>query len=167
MKARTLIAAAAVALGAAALPSTGDASAEGRERATRERTHQFLRAFERRDLAAVTSMLRADATLVHPITFSGGQEPEARFVGREQVLGYFRGAFALMGRVDFRSERVSVADRGRTSFVQTLGDFTTADGRPYRNVYLFRLDWRSGRIASGEEYYNPVTFSQTFGPPLG
>jgi hypothetical protein len=44
------------------------------------------------------------------------------------------------------------------------GDFTT-DGRPYRNVYVFRIDWRGDRIAHVEEYGNPVTFSATFSRP--
>jgi ketosteroid isomerase-like protein len=143
------------------------ASFDRAERATAERTERFIRAFERRDVRTLTPMIDPRATLVHPITFSGEQQPEARFVGREQVLGYFRGAFALMSRIDFVRERISVVAGGRTSFVQADGNFTTADGRPYNNVYLLRFAWRDGRIVYGEEYYNPVTFSETFGRPLG
>jgi hypothetical protein len=29
------------------------------------------------------------------------------------------------------------------------------------------LTWRGDSIVSAEEYYNPVTFSKTFGRPLG
>jgi ketosteroid isomerase-like protein len=72
-----------------------------------------------------------------------------------------------MGRIRFADQRVSVVADGRTSFVQANGDFTTADGRPYNNVYVFRLDWRDGRVVSGEEYFNPVTFSNTFDTPRG
>ena len=166
VKLRTLAALTAL---IAAVPATAAARVprDQAERATAERTQRFLRAFERRDLRAVAALVDARATLVHPITFSGEQAPEARFVGRDQVLGYFRAAFELMGRIDFVRERMSVVAGGRTSFVQADGNFTTADGRPYRNVYLLRFDWRDGRIVSGEEYYNPVTFSETFGRPLG
>jgi ketosteroid isomerase-like protein len=82
-------------------------------------------------------------------------------------MGYFGTVFAGMGRIEFTDVRVSVAAGGRTSFVQADGDFTTADGRPYRNVYVLRFDWRGGRIVGGEEYSNPVTFSESFGRPLG
>jgi ketosteroid isomerase-like protein len=157
-----------VAAGAAALPPADASAAKKRAAKTTElHTERFLRAFERRDLGTVRSMLDARVSLVHPITFSGAQEPEARFEGKDAVLGYFRTVFAGMGRIRFTGERISVTAAGRTSFVQANGDFTTADGRPYRNVYLFRFDWRDGRIVGGEEYYNPVTFSETFGRPLG
>jgi ketosteroid isomerase-like protein len=46
--------------------------------------------------------------------------------------------------------------------VQSNGDFVTADGRPHRNVYVFRFDWRDGKIASWEEYANPITIIRTF-----
>jgi len=172
------LAALAVAVGAtAALSSVSSGAASSprqsdqqrAERATAQRTQQFLQAFERRDLPALSSMLDPGVTLVHPISFSGSQDPDpdGRFVGKEQVLGYFGQAYELMARIDFVDDRVSVVGGGRTSFVQANGNFTTADGRPYRNVYLFRIDWRGGRIVSGEEYYNPVTFSETFGKPLG
>jgi ketosteroid isomerase-like protein len=165
---------AAIVGGLAALSTTSTgASASPRqaqkdaERRTEQRTERFLRAFERRDLRAVASMLDPKVRLVHPITFSGAQEPEAVFEGKSSVVGYFRGVFAGMGRIAFSDERVSVVAGGRASFVQANGDFTTADGRPYDNVYAFRFDWRDGRIVRGEEYFNPVTFSRTFGRPLG
>lgn len=51
--------------------------------------------------------------------------------------------------------------------MHAYGDFTTADGRSYANVYGFRFHWRRARIVHGEEYFNPVTFSEAFGVPLG
>jgi ketosteroid isomerase-like protein len=169
MKLRTL---AAIAIAGAATPTlAGPAAAslasDSAERRAAQHTERFLRACERRDVTTVAALLHPRVTLIHPITFSGALQPEARFTGKPQVLGYLRTVFQVMDRIQFTDERVSVARRGRTTFAQANGNFTTADGRPYRNVYLFRFDWRNGRIVGGEEYYNPVTFSQTFGTPLG
>lgn len=119
---------------------------------TEQQSRQFVEAAEQRDLETLSTMLVPDATLVQPFSFSGAQEPGAVFEGRDEVLGYLRQAFALMGRIHFVDERITVAADGETSFVQANGDFTTADGRPYRNVYVFRIDWRGDRIAHVEEY---------------
>ncbi|WP_460523375.1 nuclear transport factor 2 family protein [Flindersiella endophytica] len=51
-------------------------------------------------------------------------------------------------------------DGSASTFVQTNGDFQTRDGRPYRNVYVFRFDWRGGRMKAWEEYANPVTIQR-------
>jgi hypothetical protein len=49
------------------------------------------------------------------------------------------------------------------SFVEADGDFTAADGRPYPNVYVFRLEWTpDGRILRADDYYNPVTVCKNF-----
>jgi ketosteroid isomerase-like protein len=130
---------------------------------TYRRTQDYLHAVEREDLAAVADLQSPQVTLTHPITFSGNQQPDAVFVGSEQVLGYLRGLFGLMSRIHFTDVRVGVVAGGRQSFVETLGDFVTADGRPYRNVYVLRFDWGAdGRIVRAAEYYNPITFCQTF-----
>ncbi|MEU6643135.1 nuclear transport factor 2 family protein [Saccharomonospora sp. NPDC046836] len=140
------------------------ASAGPKQRAE-ESTRAFLAALERKDVAAVNATIDKDATLTIPLSFSGAQQPEAHFVGKEQVAGYIGQVFATMETIRFTDVRVSVTDRGRTAFVQANGDFTTADGRSYRNVYVFRHDWKNGRIVRTEEYGNPVTFCKTFGGP--
>ena len=136
---------------------------DGSDWRTEQRTRAFLRAFEGEDLRAVAAMLSPEVTLTMPITFSGAQEPDTVFVGREQVLGYFESVFATMRRIDFVDVRVSIVTGGRTSFVEAKGDLSSVDGRPYRNVYVFRFDWLpDGRIAGGAEYANPITYCQTF-----
>lgn len=130
-------------------------------------TLAFLDALQAKDFPAVAAALTEDTALTVALSFSGAPEPAGRFTGKEQVLGYLTQVFTTMGTIRFTDVRVSVADAGRTTFVQANGDFTTADGRPYRNVYVFRYDWRDGLIARTEEYGNPVTFSRTFGSPEG
>lgn len=46
------------------------------------------------------------------------------------------------------------------------GDFVTATGRPHRNVYVFRFDWRGGQLVAGVEYLNPMTICWSFDLPL-
>lgn len=136
------------------------------ERETRRRTQQFLDGIEQKDPEAVAATLHPQITLTHPLSLSGNRNDAARWHGTDQVLGYFRGAFTMMDRVRFTNRRVSVAAGGETSFVQADGDLTTADGRPYQNVYIFRIDWHGGRAIAVEEYANPLTFCQTFNNPL-
>jgi ketosteroid isomerase-like protein len=78
------------------------------------------------------------------------------------MVGYFRAIHQVMPVTTMVDLRISVIAGGRSSFVQFDGDFTTADGRPYRNVYIWRVDWKHGHMTTIEEYANPVTFCRTF-----
>ncbi|MEX5632485.1 nuclear transport factor 2 family protein [Parafrankia sp. FMc2] len=152
---------------AASAGSADDSGTGARERRTAAATRGFLDAFERRDLDTITNLLTDQVTLVQPMSFTGAPEPAIRFSGRDEVIGYFRQVFAAMGRISFVDERITVGAGGDTVFVQANGDFTGADGGPYRNVYLFRFDWRDGRLVSGEEYANPIIFARRFNFPIG
>lgn len=132
-----------------------DADHRGAEHRTEARTRALLAALEREDLPAVDAMIDPQVALTIPLSFSGAQEPAGVFDGKQQVLGYARGVFSNMGTIDFTDVRISVTDAGKTSFVQANGNFVTADGRPYRNVYVYRFDWNDGRIVRVEEYANP------------
>lgn len=136
------------------------------ELATERRTRHFLDMFERRDVDAVSAMLHPDVTLVHPLALSGDRADAARFTGRAEVLGYFADVFGNMRHIRFTDQRVTVAAGGGEAFVQADGDLTLGDGRPYQNVYVFRFEWRDGRIIAADEYANPLTFCQTIGSPL-
>lgn len=128
-----------------------------------KQTQALLMALESKDLDTIDAMLDRQATLTLPLSFSGAQEPAIHFVGKDQVLGYIKSVFGGMGTIRFADVRLSVTADSSATFVQANGNFTTADGRPYRNVYIFRYDWAKDRLASIEEYGNPVTFTATFG----
>jgi ketosteroid isomerase-like protein len=136
------------------------------ERETRRRTQHLLDCIEHKDTEAVAATLHPEVMLAHPLSLSGNRNEAARWQGKDHVLGYFDGAFTMMGRIRFINRRVSIADGGAPAFVQADGDITTADGRPYQNRYIFRIEWRGGRAIAIEEYANPVTFCQTFNNPL-
>lgn len=134
---------------------------------TEGNTRAFLDAVCHKDMATVTDMLDDRITVTVSLSFDGSQRPAGRFVGKDAVLGYFRGVFTRMAVIEFTDVRVSVTGDGATSFVQADGDFTAADGRPYRNVYVNRHDWHGDRVVNLEEYANPITFTNTFGDPTG
>ena len=160
---KTIAVSLAAAVTGGLLFTTGQSEASGPEQHTEKRTLAFIRALEREDLAAVARFQHPEIVLTHPITFSGNQEPDIVFTGHEETLGYFRGMFADMAEIDFDDTRVSVTEGGTASFVQTTGDFTAADGRPYRNVYLSRLEWTpDGRLKNIDDYYNPITVCKNF-----
>ncbi|AZM47489.1 hypothetical protein DMB38_18330 [Streptomyces sp. WAC 06738] len=167
MRARTIwLPAAGVAalIAAAAVTVTGTANA-GPATGTKGQTYEFIRALERKDLETVSELTHREATLTLPLSLTGKREDAARFTGKEQVLGYVQGVFTTMGEIDFTGVRVSTTTDGTTSFVQAAGNFTTADGRPYENDYIFRYDWKNGRLVHIEEYGNPVTFCNVIGSP--
>jgi ketosteroid isomerase-like protein len=124
-------------------------------------TNHFLDLLEAGDQAGVASLLDDDIVWSAPMTI-GGDEADQPARGREAFGSRLGSISELMRSASFTSRRITVSADQATTFVQTRGDFVTADGRPYRNVYVFRFDWRDGRIASWEEYANPVTILRTF-----
>ena len=139
---------------------------QGRDhRSAAKLTHRLLDALENKDLTAVKRLMADTVTLTLPMALSGDREAAAHFVGKDQVLGYLGQLFTGMSVVAFNQVRVTVSEDGQTTFVQANGDFVTADGRRYENVYVIRYDWRNGRVQHAEEYANPVTFCQTLGHP--
>lgn len=125
-----------------------------------ERTRRFFSALAERDFDTLAELFDPDVRVVNLMTLDGSQDPGPGHRGRDAAVAYFRQVDELMPHRERRDVRVTAA--GDTVFVQFNGDFRTADGRPYRNVYLFRFDWRDGLLTSLEEYGNPITFINTF-----
>jgi ketosteroid isomerase-like protein len=125
-------------------------------------TNRFLNLLEAGDRAAVADML--DEHIVWSALMSAGGPQEESEPARG--LAEFGSRLAAIGRLiksaRFVDRRITASADEPTTFVQTNGDFVTADGRPYRNVYVFRFDWRDGKIATWEEYANPITIIRTF-----
>jgi ketosteroid isomerase-like protein len=133
---------------------------------TLERTNRFLDAMEAADVGVLAAMLHEDVTWSGPMSADGGQDVEVvhgldAFGARLMEIG------GLMQSAKFADRRITVSTDGTTSFVQSNGDFVTADGRPYRNVYVFRFDWVEDKIVAWEEYANPVIVVRTFPEQYG
>ena len=126
-----------------------------------DQTSRFLDLLEAGDRTGVAGMLDDHIVWSAPMSFGGAGDGEAarglRAFGSR--LGSISG---LMRSARFIDRRITASADGATTFVQTRGDFVTADGRPYQNVYVFRFDWRDGKIVSWEEYATPMTIIRTF-----
>jgi ketosteroid isomerase-like protein len=126
-----------------------------------DQTNRFLNLLEAGDRAGVADML--DDHIVWSARMSAGPaDDNAPARGREEFGSRLGAIGRLVKSARFVDRRITASADEPTTFVQANGDFVTADGRPYRNVYVFRFDWRDGKIASWEEYANPITIIRTF-----
>ena len=125
-------------------------------------TERFLDLLESGDGKGLIGMLDSEVTWTAPMTATGDPDDAERMEGRDAFLGHMRTLGALIAAARFVDRRVSTTADGGTTFVQTRGDFRTKSGEPYRNTYVFRFDWRAGRILAWEEYANPVTVLRAF-----
>jgi len=126
-----------------------------------DQTNHFLNLLEAGDRVGMAEMLDEQVVWRTPMSSGGTEdgEPARGLTAFGSRLGSISG---LMRSARFIDRRITASADEATTFVQTNGDFVTADGHPYRNVYVFRFDWRDGKITSWEEYANPITIIQTF-----
>lgn len=127
-----------------------------------DQTNRFLDVLESADRPAMAEMLDDKIVWSTPMSFSGNGEDGEPASGREAFESRLGSISSLMRSARFADRRITVSADGATSFVQTRGEFVTADDRPYRNVYVFRFDWQDDKIVSWEEYANPITILRTF-----
>jgi ketosteroid isomerase-like protein len=126
-----------------------------------DQTNRFLDILEAADQAGMTAILDDQVVWSTPMSSGDAGEGEpAR--GREAFASRLGSISGLMRSARFTDRRITASADNTTTFVQTKGDFVTADGRPYQNVYVFRFDWRDDKIVSWEEYANPITIIQAF-----
>ena len=123
-----------------------------------DQTNRFLDLLEAGDQAGLAEIL--DDQVVWSTPMSSGDGEPAR--GRKAFASRLGSIGGLMRSARFTDRRITASADETTTFVQAKGDFVTADGRPYQNVYVFRFDWRDGKVASWEEYANPITIIRTF-----
>jgi len=126
-----------------------------------DQTNRFLDLLETGDRAGIAEMLDDQIAWSTPMSSDGAEDGETArglqaFAARLGAIG------SLMRSARFTDRRITASADETTTFVQARGDFVTADGRPYRNVYVFRFDWHNARIVSWEEYANPITIIRTF-----
>lgn len=126
-----------------------------------DETNRFLNLLEAGNQAGLADILDDQVVWSTPMSF-GGAEDGGRAHGRDAFGSRLASIGGLMRSAKFIDRRITASADKATTFVQTRGDFVTADGRPYQNVYVFRFDWRDGKIVSWEEYANPITILQAF-----
>lgn len=131
-----------------------------------DQTNRFLDLLEAGDRAGMAEILDEQVVWSAPMS-SGGAEDGEPARGRKAFGSRLGSISGLMRSARFIDRRITASANQTTTFVQAKGDFVTAAGRPYRNVYVFRFDWRDDKIVSWEEYANPITIIQAFPDQYG
>lgn len=134
------------------------------------RVEQLLQTVERKDSVALAGFFVDDVSLTLPLSADGSVNPRAVFTGKPAVLGYFRNIFNNFSQVRFANSRIYGTTDGTTVFAEGQGDFVgTArlNNVPYRNVYVFKFEFRNGQVMRVSEYVSPILASLVFGLPLG
>jgi ketosteroid isomerase-like protein len=120
---------------------------------------RFFDAVAKEDEAAVRALILPDARVRAMFNPNGDTGPDAIRVF--PMTAYFEVITRNYDNIVFRDPVYSVADDGRTVWVEARGDrVVTATGQPYRNGYLFRLKLQDGRIAALDEWVNTVTLTR-------
>jgi len=131
-----------------------------------DQTNRFLDLLEAGNQAGMADML--DDQVVWSAPMSAGPTEDSEPARGREAFGSRLGSISeLMRSARFTDRRITASADTATTFVQARGDFVTVDGRPYQNVYVFRFDWREGKIVSWEEYANPITILRTFPQQYG
>jgi dTDP-glucose pyrophosphorylase/ketosteroid isomerase-like protein len=99
----------------------------------REQSLAYARAFDRKDLAAISEMLVTDFTL---------EDPAGRFDGREKVLAYIQGIFDSHPDLAFEVLKVHVSEADTTILEFRL----RLNGKVLLGTDV--MEWRAGKIAA-------------------
>ena len=129
----------------------------------------FFRAIALADMAALAAAITEDIIYEMPFSESGSTEAGAyrRFVGQDEVLAFWRMTSAAgLSVAPAEDVELSVLADGSRLFIEQRGNMTTADGKSYRNRYVFRFDVRAGLVCHVREYINPIISAYAFARPI-
>jgi ketosteroid isomerase-like protein len=129
---------------------------------------RFVAANQAKDKAAMMSMLADDIDHEIPFNESGRTEEGGfrRHRGKAEMSAFLDVTVATIDTLHFVDPVFSPTADGRAVFVETYGDCRMADGKTYKNRYVFRYDVENGKITRLREYYNPITSGVAFGRPI-
>ena len=131
-----------------------------------ELAHAFLRAIQAKDKGAILSLLADGFALEVPFNVSGTNDLSDSWYGLEAAAANFEETWKTIEVVKYAEVEVTAGRDSNVAFAETLGDMKMANGRPYRNRYVFRFDTEGGKIKRIREYANPVTSMVAYGIPL-
>jgi ketosteroid isomerase-like protein len=126
----------------------------------------YLTALQAKDKDGILAILAEDFVLEVPFDVQGANDASQNWSGLEAAAANYEAAFREIEDLVYRDLDVTPAADGTVAFVETVGDMQMANGRPYKNRYIFRFDVRDGKIRRIREYLNPITGAVSFGIPL-
>lgn len=116
-------------------------------------------ALSREDVAAASALFAPGAEFVLPYNPNG--DASAAGIRRFPAAAYLTVATRSYDSIDFVDRVPIPAADGTTLVIEATGDLTVAaNGRPYRNRYVFKFETRDGRITRVTEYANPITVAR-------
>jgi ketosteroid isomerase-like protein len=120
----------------------------------------FFDALAREDMAAAMALAARPDVTINAVFNPNGQTDDAS-IRTFPLSSYLGIVFRNYENVVFLDRRYSVADTGRTVWVEAEGDLrVAATGTPYRNRYVFKVELENGRISGLSEWVNTVTLTQ-------
>lgn len=126
---------------------------------------QFFRAIQARDKEAMLPLLAEDFVLEVPYNVSGTNDLSDSWHGLEAASANFTKTWACIELVKYAELEITPCRDDNVAFAEALGDMRLANGRPYRNRYVFRFDTADGKILRIREYANPITSIVASGSP--
>jgi ketosteroid isomerase-like protein len=127
-------------------------------------TRRLFEAYEAKDYDALMEIYSKDAVIELPFNSSGKTEDNdiRRIKGEAELKAFLVPGLARYRSIRYDIEDMSITNSASRVFVEARGDFITADGKPYRNRYVFRLDLRGESVIRQKEYFNVATVKSVF-----
>ena len=126
----------------------------------------FFSMKEKHDLEGLTALFADKVVYTFPLPASGAQENWFVYEGKDATVEYQRKTLEAFSQLKMRDVQITVSDDGNTVFVESRGDYVSKEGKPYKNVYVFKFVLESGLILQVFEYANPVTYALLVGLPI-
>jgi ketosteroid isomerase-like protein len=127
---------------------------------------EYLRALQAKDKAAIFAIIADDFALEVPLNVSGTNDYADSWRGLEAADANYDTTFRIIEDLVYTELEFTPGQDPDIAFAEGLGTMMMANGRPYRNRYIFRFESRNGKLWRIREYTNPVTSAVAFGLPL-
>lgn len=127
---------------------------------------EYLRALQAKDKHAIFAILADDFALEVPFNVPGTNDYSDSWRGLEAADANYDVTFRIIQDLIYTELEFTPGRDDNVAFAEGLGVMTMANGRPYRNRYIFRFETRDGKLSRIREYANPVTSAIAFGLPL-
>jgi len=127
---------------------------------------EYLRALQAKDKQAIFAIIADDFALEVPLNVSGTNDYSDSWRGLDAADANYDTTFRIIQEIVYVDLEVTPGQDPDIAFAEGLGVMMMANGRPYRNRYIFRFDTENGKIKRIREYTNPVTSAVAFGMSL-
>lgn len=136
------------------------------DRSAMELGQAYLVALQAKDRDAILALLADDFALEVPINVSGTNDFSDSWHGLEAAATNYDLTFQKIEVLQYTDLEFTPARDPNIAYAEGRGIMRMANGRPYRNQYIFRFEAENGKLKRIREYANPVTAAIAMGFPL-